>query len=72
MDTQFIQDNLVWFMLLVAWSLVWKGMALWRSAKLGQKAWYIALLVINTAGILEILYLFSFSKKQVPPQQPNI
>jgi uncharacterized membrane protein YedE/YeeE len=41
---------------------VWKGFALWRAAELKQKKWFIALLVINTIGILEILYLFVFSK----------
>lgn len=55
------------FMLLLAWSLVWKGMALWRAARLGRKRWFIALLIINTFGILEILYLFVFSRKPKIP-----
>ena len=42
----------------IAWTLVWKGLALWRSAGLRQKWWFIALLFINTLGILEIIYLF--------------
>lgn len=44
------------------WSLVWKGLALWKSAGQKQPVWFIALLIINTAGILEILYIFIFSK----------
>ncbi|MDP3940884.1 MAG: DUF5652 family protein [bacterium] len=52
------------FILLFAWSLLWKGIALWRAAKLDQRNWFIVLLVINTAGILEILYLFRFAKKR--------
>jgi len=51
------------FIILMLWSLIWKGLALWKSARLGNKAWFIALLIINSAGILEILYLFLFSKK---------
>jgi hypothetical protein len=47
---------------LAIWSLVWKGWALWRSARLNEKGWFIALLVLNTAGILEILYIFLISK----------
>ncbi len=43
---------------LLAWSLVWKGLALWRSAKRGEKIWFIVFLLVNTAGILEIIYLF--------------
>lgn len=51
------------FVLLLIWSLVWKGLALWRAARTGRKWWFIALLAVNTFGILEILYLFVFSKK---------
>jgi hypothetical protein len=46
---------------LVGWSLVWKGLALWVSARLKQKWWFMPLVFINTLGILEILYLFVFS-----------
>jgi len=51
------------FVVLAAWSLIWKGIALWKAARNGDKAWYIALLVVNTVGILEIIYIFVFSKK---------
>jgi hypothetical protein len=43
--------------LAVVWTLIWKGLALWRSATLREKWWFIAILVINTFGILEIIYL---------------
>lgn len=49
--------------LIIIWSLVWKGLALWRSARRGQRYWFLIILVINTFGILEILYLFYFSTK---------
>ena len=52
-----------WFFLLIIWSIIWKGLALWKAARRGSKPWFVALLVINTAGILEILYLFVFSKE---------
>ena len=63
-------------MILLVWALAWKGFALWKSAKLNQKYWFIAMLVINTMGILEILYIFVFSRKSEPTaqttlQQPN-
>lgn len=44
------------------WSLVWKGFALWKSAKKNSMIWFIVLLVVNLFGILEILYIFVFSK----------
>ena len=49
--------------LLIVWSVVWKGLALWRAARKGEKGWFVALLIVNTLGILEILYLYVFSKK---------
>ena len=50
------------FIIVVIWSLVWKALALWKSARLNQPIWFIVLLVVNTIGIIEILYLFLFSK----------
>lgn len=48
---------------LVLWTLIWKGWALWRAAKNDSKPWFIALLLVNTMGILEILYLFVFGRE---------
>lgn len=45
---------------LVLWELVWKGLALWHSAKNGQIYWFVAFLLVHTLGILEIIYLFGF------------
>ena len=45
-----------------AWSVVWKGLALWHSARRGQYWWFMILLVVNTLGILEIIYLFAVAK----------
>ncbi|MDP2648555.1 MAG: DUF5652 family protein [Patescibacteria group bacterium] len=47
-----------WFVALIVWSLVWKGLALWRAAKRGEKIWFVVFLLVNTLGILEIVYLF--------------
>lgn len=55
--------TIVLFILLVIWSMVWKGLALWRAARNNDTAWYMVMLVLNTAGILEILYYFIFGKK---------
>ncbi|MEK9207316.1 MAG: DUF5652 family protein [Patescibacteria group bacterium] len=55
--------NIPLFMiLLIVWSLFWKGLALWHSAKKHQGWWFIILLVVNTVGILEIIYLFGVLK----------
>lgn len=47
------------------WALVWKGIALWKSSRKGSKIWFIVLLIVNTLGILEILYIYLFSKIKV-------
>ena len=46
------------------WTLYWKGRSLWKAAQAGDRNWFIALLIINTLGILEILYIYIFSKKK--------
>ncbi|MFA5878432.1 MAG: DUF5652 family protein [Candidatus Staskawiczbacteria bacterium] len=54
----------VLIIILAIWSMVWKGLALWKASRNFQKTWFIVLLVVNTMGILEILYLFYFSKRK--------
>ena len=50
------------FVIFVIWETVWKGIALWKAAKETQKYWFIAILILNTLGILPILYIFVFKK----------
>ena len=49
---------------LVLWSAIWKGFALYRAGSLNSVPWFVVLFILNTAGILEILYLFVFSKRK--------
>ena len=60
----FIGRSLAIVIPFLVWSLIWKGFALWRAAVRHDKVWFIALLLVNTAGLLEILYLFVFSKRE--------
>ena len=53
------------FTLLALWSLFWKGLALWKAARNDERYWFVALLLVNTAGILEMLYLFIFAKQKL-------
>lgn len=47
----------VFVILIVLWELILKGIALWKSAKANQKYWFVALLSINSIGILPLVYL---------------
>ena len=53
---------LVLVLILSIWTLIWKGLALWKASKKNSIPWFVIILVVNTIGILEILYLFVFSK----------
>ena len=61
---QFILGNQWALLLIMLWVLPWKGVALWKAAKNGHKKWFIAILILNTLAILEIIYIFFFSKKK--------
>jgi len=54
----------VLFALLAVWELCWKGFALWKAGKHDQLYWFIAILIVNSAGILPIVYIFFFQKKK--------
>jgi hypothetical protein len=55
-------------LLLVLWTLPWKGVALWKAAGNKQLVWFVCILILNTLAILEIIYIFGFSKKKSQPQ----
>jgi len=56
-------NSLVYALIIAVWTLPWKGVALWRAVKRKETAWFVALLVLNTLAILEIIYIFIFSKR---------
>jgi hypothetical protein len=65
MQELLLSDSFIWFALLVTlWTLPWKGWALWIAARRSDKWWFIALLVLNTLAILEIIYIFLISKRK--------
>ena len=61
--TDFLTDPKI-LILIILWVLPWKGVALWKAAKNGHKKWFIALLILNTLAILEIIYIFFFAKRK--------
>ena len=69
MDITQLQETMPWLIpaIVIAglWELVWKLLALWRSARKGQVAWFICLAIFNTVGILPIIYLLITRAKPV-------
>ena len=58
----------IWVLVVILiWSLTWKFLALWKSARKGSVAWFIVLALFNTVGVLPILYIFVFSKLHHQP-----
>ena len=65
MEQSLLQNQ--WIILLaILWVLPWKGVALWRAARNSHKGWFVVILVVNTMAVLEIIYIFFFSKKGQP------
>jgi methionyl-tRNA synthetase len=64
--------------LAMVWSALWKAIALWNSARNKQVAWFIVLCLVNTIGLLEIIYLAFCQKDRnekapisiAPPSKP--
>jgi hypothetical protein len=44
------------------WDLVWKLFAMWKAAKKKSVVWFVVLMLINSVGILPILYIYVFSE----------
>ncbi|OGM09815.1 hypothetical protein A2W13_01375 [Candidatus Woesebacteria bacterium RBG_16_36_11] len=53
-----------WIILFIFLDLFLRGMALWRAAKRSQKWWFVALLIINSVGILPTIYLLTHPEKR--------
>ncbi len=56
--SNYIQQHqwILWLTLL--WVIPWKGYGLWKSAQNKDRIWFVAILVLNTLGILPIIYIF--------------
>lgn len=59
---------IIWFLVLLAvvavWEMIWKGIALWRCGRNNHLVWFILILLLNTVGILPLVYLIWFDKEK--------
>lgn len=53
---------IITIVILSVWELVWKAFGLWHSAKNDDKLWFVLIMILNTAGILPIVYLLTKTK----------
>lgn len=60
--------QIVVFVALALWDLVWKGLGLWRAGHRDDGVWFVAILVLNTVGILPIVYLLMTRGDDSGPQ----
>ncbi len=59
----FLQANPIALIAILVWTLAWKGVALWKAARLSHKWWFIVIMIANTVGILEIIYIYFIARK---------
>lgn len=67
-DISSLSAALPLLVVLIAWSMTWKALALYRAGLNRSPAWFVVLFLVNTLGILEILYLFIWGRKRPPAQ----
>ena len=64
--------DVTWLLIIaiaVVWSLVWKGIALWQAGKNIHLGWFVTLYLVNTLGVLEIIYLIAFNRVAPRPNK---
>lgn len=63
MELYQLDKILIWLIpiiiILSLWETVWKIIAMWHSARNNDMAWFISIAIINTIGILPIVYLLT-------------
>ena len=67
-NTQEFPEAMLWIIpviiALMIWESIWKIIAMWKSARNNHLAWFICIAVINTIGILPIIYILTQGKKK--------
>lgn len=53
-----IEQHPAFFLMLTLWSIIWKGLALWKAAQRHERNWFMIILIVNTFGILDLIYYY--------------
>ena len=64
LDTTIFKNKTILITLLIVLLIdtILKGFALWRASRNKHKIWFILIMVLESAGILPLIYLLWFTK----------
>ena len=63
----------LWILVVILiWDGIWKLISMWKAAQNKSLVWFIILALVNSVGILPILYIYVFSKFSNKPKQNRI
>ena len=59
-----LEPQVIFLLIILSiWEFYWKGRGLWTAAKKNNRNWFIAILIINSAGLLPLYYLYLYKKR---------
>ena len=70
-----VESGAFWTLIAIQlWELPWKGIALWRAARNKHIGWFVTLMLVHLAGLIDIIYIFYFSepKKRITPRAHKV
>jgi hypothetical protein len=59
----FADNYLPLIIVLAIWEAIWKLVGMWKAGRNNQLGWFICIALINTIGILPIVYLIRQRKR---------
>lgn len=65
MTIPFLSEPIFIIVLIIAfiWEATWKLIAMWKAGRNNHLAWFICIALINTVGILPIVYILMHRNK---------
>lgn len=60
----FYDKELLLIAVLVVWELIWKAIALYKAWKKGDKLRFVLIFILNTCGLLSMIYIFLWDRKK--------
>lgn len=52
-------SEVVLLLVVIAWDIAWRGVGLWRASRHNHLSWFVVILLINSVGILPIIYILT-------------